>query len=193
MTCCVHASGRTRNTVWSTPISTLRYQSTTRTQARIADMQRVCFEEGVNFYVETHIFQISEDVGAFVDIMERAPFFETTADLSHYIFRGIQKGKNLETILSRVGHMHQRMARAFGDLSADVPDPAKDWEDADGPTRLAWDMAVRALQGGLSSRAIMGETGAMNLVGGLRTLDLDASLLPLYRAMADYADDASKL
>ena len=56
-----------------------------------------------------------------------------------------------------------------------------------------WAPQVRALQGGLSSRAIMGETGAMNLVGGLRTLDLDASLLPLYRAMADYADDASKL
>jgi hypothetical protein len=109
-------------------------------------------------------------------------------DLSHYIYRGITKGAGLDAVLSRVGHMHQRMARAHGDLSADVVDPAAEWADLEGPLRLAWDMARRALKGGLSSRAVMGETGPMNLVGGDRTLDLDASLLPLYRLMADYAD-----
>ena len=49
------------------------------------------------------------------------------------------------TCAEQVGHMHQRMARAYGDLSADVPDPVKDWEQADGATRLAWDMAKRAI------------------------------------------------
>ena len=43
---------------------------------RIADIQRVCFEEGMNFYVETHIFKVSEDIQAFNAIMRQAPFFE---------------------------------------------------------------------------------------------------------------------
>ena len=58
----------------------------------------------------------------------RVRYFEVNGDLSHYIFRGIQKGAALEQILRRVGHMHQRMARAYGDLSSDVTDPATDWE-----------------------------------------------------------------
>ena len=41
---------------------------------------------------------------------------------------------------------------------------------------------------GLSSRAIMGETGGWLLVPNERVLDLDASLLPLYRKMAQFAD-----
>jgi hypothetical protein len=82
------------------------------------------------------------------------------------IYRGITKGQGLEAVLARVGHMHQRMARAHGDLSADVKDGqtwAEDWDDPEGVTRLAWDMAVRAIgPGGLSSRCIMGETGELS-------------------------------
>ena len=172
---------------------------------RIAHMQRICFEEGLNFYVETHVMKISEDITAFVKIMDLSPYFEVNGDLSHYIFRGISKGSGLERVLGRVGHMHQRMARAFGDLSSDVPDPVADWEGSCGDaqalggvefsaTRLAWEMAARAFQArkptgyGLSSRAIMGETGEMCLVPGSRCLDLDRSLIPLYRKMAAYAD-----
>jgi sugar phosphate isomerase/epimerase len=158
---------------------------------RIAQLQRICFEEGLNFYVETHVLKISEDVYAFQEIMRRAPYFEVNGDVSHYIFRGIQKGAALEEILSRVGHMHQRMGRAYGDLSSDVADPAQDWKQADGATRLAWDMSKRALVNGadgLSSRAVMGETGGWLLVPGERVLDLDKSLIPLYRKIADFAD-----
>ena len=54
--------------------------------------------------------------------------------------------------------MHQRMARQFGDLSANVSDPATDWQ-AGGLTKQAYDYAVPALKGGLSSRIIMGESG----------------------------------
>eukprot|EP01043_Picozoa_sp_COSAG02_P032998 COSAG02_NODE_2230_length_9425_cov_5.740039_8_plen_417_part_00 len=38
---------------------------------RIAEAQRVCFEAGLNMYVETHIQRVSEDPGAFVEIMVR--------------------------------------------------------------------------------------------------------------------------
>jgi hypothetical protein len=76
-------------------------------------------------------------------------------------------------------------------LSSDVADPAQDWKQADGATRLAWDMSKRALVNGadgLSSRAVMGETGGWLLVPGERVLDLDKSLIPLYRKIADFAD-----
>ena len=43
-----------------------------------------------------------------------------------------------------------------------------------------------ALQGGLSSRCIMGESGPMHLVTD--AVSLDARLVPLWRAMAEYAD-----
>ena len=152
-------------------------------------LQALCAKEQLNFYCETHIDRISEDIEAFTKIMDRAVPFEINADLSHYIYRGISQGQGLEKVLGRIGHMHQRLARQHGDLSADVPDPATDWEDPNGATRLAWDMAKRALRGGLSSRCIMGETGPIHLVGGDRTLDLDASLVPLFRMMAEYADE----
>ena len=159
---------------------------------RISMLQAVCQNADQNFYVETHIDRISEDLEAFTKIMDyaepTAPF-EINADLSHYIYRGITKGSGLERVLGRVGHMHQRMARLYGDLSSDIPDPAADWEDVNGATRQAWEMAKRALKGGLTSRCIMGETGPMNLVDGTRTLDLDASLVPLFRLMANYADE----
>ena len=38
---------------------------------RIAEAQRVCFDVGLNMYVETHIQRVSEDPGAFVEIMVR--------------------------------------------------------------------------------------------------------------------------
>jgi hypothetical protein len=84
------------------------------------------------------------------------------------------------------------MARQHGDLSADVPDPVKDWNEK-GVTyqafqygRPAWD------RGGLSSRAISGETLGMcdpALAGkhGV-ALSLDAKLVPLWRKMCQYAD-----
>ena len=79
----------------------------------------------------------SEDVQAFQEIMQRCPvFFEVNGDLSHYIYRGIWQGAALEEILSRVGHLHQRMAREHGDMSADIP-PAKGPGPRIGRTRVA--------------------------------------------------------
>jgi hypothetical protein len=55
-------------------------------------------------------------------------YFEVNADISHYNFRQITAGGWLARILARVGHTHQRMARQLGDLSAEVEDPAADWD-----------------------------------------------------------------
>jgi len=77
------------------------------------------------------------------------------------------------------------MARQHGDLSTDVPDPAKDWEEK-GVTFQAFEYAKPALVGGLSSRVIMGESGPIHLVKD--ALGLDAKLVPLWREMARYAD-----
>ena len=87
--------------------------------------------------------------------------------------------------MARVGHMHGRLARPYGDLSADAPVPSKDWK-AGGPTKLLFDYSKPALAGGLSSRVIMGESGPMHLVED--ALSLDAKLVPLWRMMARYAD-----
>jgi sugar phosphate isomerase/epimerase len=142
--------------------------------ARVGALQRLCFGLGLNFYLETHIGTVTEDVLGCCGILERCAAagleLELTGDLSHYIYRGIAKGAGLGRILGAVGHMHQRMARAHGDLSADVPEPAAAWADPASPPRLAWAMAGRALRGGLSSRAIMGETGPINLVGAGRVI-----------------------
>ena len=56
-------------------------------------------------------------------------------------------------MLDKIGHMHQRMCRQHGDLSANVRDndPAADW-DAKGVTWQAFEYAKPALAGGLSSR-----------------------------------------
>ena len=92
-----------------------------RAAERIARMQEVVFRHGLNFYVETHIDRLSEDVVGFARIMDACPvYFEVNADISHYVYRGIKKGSALAKILGRVGHTHQRMAREHGDLSADV-------------------------------------------------------------------------
>jgi hypothetical protein len=53
------------------------------TAQRIADIQAVCFAEGLNCYFETHIDKVSEDLQAFAGIIHRAPHFEVTGDLSH--------------------------------------------------------------------------------------------------------------
>ena len=87
---------------------------------RIARLQEICFRNGLNFYVETHIDRLSEDVEGFCKIFDRAPYFEVNADISHYNYRGITKGPFLQRINERVNHTHQRMARTHGDLSSDL-------------------------------------------------------------------------
>ena len=134
-----------------------------RAAERIARMQEVVFRHGLNFYVETHIDRLSEDVVGFARIMDACPvYFEVNADISHYVYRGIKKGSALAKILGRVGHTHQRMAREHGDLSADVADPEKDWA-AKGLTWQAFEAMKPAFEGGLSSRCVVGESGPMHL------------------------------
>ena len=179
---------------------------------RIAMLQRVAHSLGMNCYIEvhpaarplpslpacppgltragscpqTHIDRISEDLQAFNTIIDRCPVpFELNGDLSHYLYRGINQGEGLRRVLSLVGHTHQRMARQHGDLSADVDDPLADWE-AKGVTYQAFEYSKPALAGGLSSRVIMGESGPIHLVKD--ALSLDASLVPLWKEMAAYAD-----
>eukprot|EP01052_Picozoa_sp_SAG31_P010625 SAG31_NODE_586_length_13839_cov_22.698544_9_plen_83_part_00 len=78
--------------------------------------------------------------------------------------------------------MHQRMARQHGDLSAEVADPYADWA-AGGLTRQAYDYAVPALAGGLTSRIIMGESGNMHLgVNPVPELLVYAILVPNVRS-----------
>lgn len=153
----------------------------------IAWLQRMCFDRGMNFYVETHMDRLSEDPCGFVRIMEACPaYFEVNADISHYNFRALTRGRYLNTILQRVGHTHQRMARQLGDLSSDVEDPKKDWE-TQGLTWQAMQSMLPALKGGLSSRCIVGESGPLHLVKD--PMELDAKLVPLYKAMAKIADE----
>ena len=77
------------------------------------------------------------------------------------------------------------MARQLGDLSAEVDDPASDWEKK-GLTWQAFQSMERAFRGGLSSRTIVGESGPIHLVRS--ALETDASLVPLYRFMCAHAD-----
>lgn len=151
----------------------------------ITHMRNAAWDLRMNFYVETHIDRISEDPQAFVRILEMATC-EVTGDLSHYLYRGYTKGKFIKAILAQMGHTHVRMCRTHGDLSANVPEPKADWE-AQGVTFQMFQMMKDGLAGGMSSRTIVGESGPMHLVTD--TLTLDASLVPLYRAMANYADN----
>lgn len=151
----------------------------------VAEMRQAAWELDMNFYVETHIDRITEDPQAFARILEMATC-EVTGDLSHYLYRAFTKGKYVKAILARMGHTHVRMCRTHGDLSANVPDPKADW-DAQGVTFQMFQFMKEGLAGGLSSRTIVGESGPMHLVTD--TLTLDASLMPLYRAMAHYADN----
>jgi len=155
---------------------------------RIATLQRLCFKLGLNCYLETHYGRITEDPAATVAILEQCEEeIELNGDLSHYIFRGIKQGQLLDRILDRVGHTHQRLAKHYGDLSADVRDLRGDWKQK-GLTYDAWKMFKRATVQGLSSRTIVGETGALHLVDGPRSLQLDAQLVPLWRMFARHAD-----
>ena len=159
---------------------------------RIQRLQEIAFRLGMNFYVETHIDRVSEDVQAFCRIFDLCPaYFEVNADISHYNYRGISKGDHLHRILARVGHTHQRMARVHGDLSSGVlgGDVDADWS-AKGVTWQAFESMKPAMVGGLSSRCIVGESGPAFLVKD--ALALDAQLVPLYRSMARYADDEAK-
>merc|ERR1712139_453782 len=105
---------------------------------------------------------VSEDPAGFCRIMDAcSDYFEVNADISHYQFRQITHGKYLGQILARVGHHHARMCRTLGDLSADVADPKTDWHDR-GLTWQAFQAIRPALSGGLSSRAIVGESGPMH-------------------------------
>lgn len=163
---------------------------------RVYHMQEICFDCGMNFYVETHVDRISEDPEAFCKIFDLCPnYFEVNADISHYLYRNICKGPHFERIMMRVGHMHVRMARKHGDLSADVGvhfgqigdvgDAAADW-DAQGVTWQAVEVLRPALERGLSSRAVVGEAGPCLAVKD--ALALDVKLVPLYRLMASIPD-----
>ena len=155
--------------------------------SRIDTLQRVCFEEGLNFYVETHVGRISEDPEAFVKVMDLSETpFEINGDLSHYICRGMMKGPFVDRIRNGMEHTHIRMARIYGDLSVNVEDPVADWEDPEGVTRTYWEFTKRGFQNGLSSRVIVGESGPMHLVDD--PLKQDQRMVPLLRAMARYCD-----
>eukprot|EP00947_MAST-08B_sp_MAST-8B-sp1_P003372 g3372.t1 len=160
---------------------------------RIDSLQRLCWDEGVNCYVETHVDRITEDPEAFAKIMDKAKWpIEVNGDVSHYLSRGITQSAHLPKILGAMGHTHQRMCRVFGDISANVDTAdggvAADWA-AHGLTWQAFDFTKPGLKGGLSSRCIVGESGPIHLVSD--PLAVDKALVPLYRAMARYADKAA--
>ena len=161
---------------------------------RVEKLHQICFEQGMNCYIETHVGRVSEDPEAFCKVMDKCRVaFETNGDLSHYVYRGLRSSgpgsEHVQRILERMGHTHQRMARPFGDLSAVVDDPAEDWDQA-GLTWSAFEFSLPGLRGGLSSRVICGESGPMHLVTD--PMSQDAKLVPLWRAMARYADASAR-
>jgi hypothetical protein len=76
------------------------------------------------------------------------------------------------------------MARIYGDLSADTPDPVADWNSG-GMSKMWWDFIMRLPQ--TSSRCIAGEAGQFALCKDAITQD--ARMVPLMRAMAQVKDD----
>ena len=163
---------------------------------KINTIRQMTWDLGLNFYVEAHIQRISEDPQAFCRILQLATS-EVNLDLSHYLHRGITEGKHLDKIRELTGHTHVRMCRINGDLSANVKDPKADWFSRDPETGeyngLTWTMfkyMKKGLAKGLSSRTIVGESGKAHLVKD--SLTQDARLVPLYRAMANYADMQSQ-
>ena len=155
---------------------------------RVTQIREQAWSAGLNFYLEVHIDRITEDPAACCRLLDLATC-ELNGDLSHLLYRAITHGKYVEKILSHLGHTHVRMARQHGDLSAVVADPKTDWEQ-EGLTWQMFKLMRPALARGLSSRAIVGETGPMHLVTD--SLTQDAVLVPLYRAMARYADAGSE-
>ncbi len=159
---------------------------------RIEDLHAACWEQGMNCYIETHVDRVTEDPEAFNKIVDRCriPNVEVNGDVSHYIYRAFRPdAPDVARILSKMGHTHQRLARAHGDLSADCKKPKKDWKER-GLTWQAFHFSKAGLEGGLSSRVICGESGPMHGVDD--PLTLDAKLVPLYRFMASYADASAK-
>ena len=97
------------------------------------------------------------------------------------------------------------MCRPYGDLSAEVHDPASDWKLRglvlhiieintimifSCETWNAFAFTKHSLDGGISSRVICGESGPAHLVSD--PLGQDAKLVPLYRLMARYADASAR-
>ncbi len=154
----------------------------------VARLRESAWALGLNFYLEIHVDRITEDPAALCRILRMATC-ELTGDLSHLLARGFTRGPYVDSMLARMGHTHVRMARLYGDLSAAVDDPRADW-DARGVTWQMFQLMKGGLQGGLSSRTISGETGLMHLVRD--TLTQDAALVPLYRALARYADASAQ-
>jgi|GEM_PF-6750485 len=154
----------------------------------VTELRQATWDAGFNFYLEVHVDRITEDPAGCCRILDMAAC-ELNGDMSHYLARGFTRGKHVERVLKHVNHAHVRMARQYGDLSAAVTDPAADW-DAKGVTWQAFQFMKPALANGLSSRTIAGETGPMHLVKD--TLTQDAALVPLYRAMARYADASAQ-
>lgn len=154
----------------------------------VARMRDAAWKLGLNFYLEVHVDRITEDPAACRRILQLATC-EINGDMSHYLARGFVRGTHVENVLDHMGHTHVRMARQLGDLSAVVEDPAADWQQ-EGVTWQMFRFMMRGFKGGLSSRTIAGETGQMHLV--VDTLTQDAALVPLYRAMARYADAAAQ-
>ena len=155
---------------------------------RVADLREAAWALGLNFYLEVHVDRITDDPAACCRILEMCAC-EINGDLSHLLARGFLRGPYVEKILQHMGHTHVRMARQYGDLSAAVDDPKGDWE-SQGVTWQLFQLMKGGLAGGLSSRTISGETGPMHLV--TKPLDQDATLVPLYRAMARYADASAQ-
>ena len=150
----------------------------------VSEMRDATWELGLNFYLEVHVDRITEDPAALCRILDMATC-ELNGDMSHFLARGFVRGPHVERIMKLLGHTHVRMARKYGDLSAAVEDPAADWGNK-GVTWQMFEFMKLGLEGGLSSRTVSGETGPMHLVKD--TLTQDAALVPLYRAMARYAD-----
>jgi len=155
---------------------------------KVRCFREACWAREMNFYLEVHVDRITEDPAACRRLLELARC-ELTGDLSHYLARGMLRGRDVTHVLAHTGHTHVRMARQYGDLSAVVEDPAADWAGR-GMSWQLFQFMKGALAGGLSSRTLTGETGPMHLVTD--TLTQDARLVPLYRAMARYADASAQ-
>jgi len=155
---------------------------------RVSELRELAWSLGLNFYLEIHVDRITEDPAGCCRILDLCAC-ELNGDLSHMQARGITRGKQLERMLKHMGHTHVRMARMYGDLSAAVDDPKADWQQK-GVTWQMFQLMKGGLEGGISSRCLAGETGPMHLVKD--TLTQDAKLVPLYRAMARWADASAQ-
>ena len=155
---------------------------------RVSQMREAAWALGMNFYLEVHFDRITEDPAACCRILELVTC-ELNGDMSHYLYRNITRGEYVDTVFKHIGHTHVRMARVHGDISAEVEDPKADWQQG-GVTWEAFKFMKPALESGLSSRSIVGETGPMHLVKD--SLTQDAALIGLYRAMARYADASAQ-